>query len=371
MKVGLVAPPWLPVPPPSYGGTEMVIDFLACGLAKAGHDVRVFTTGDSDVPVPTEFVREHAAGDQIGSSIVELGHLAEAYDALADCDVVHDHTLSGPLWALAHNRPNVVTTCHGPLRDDLQRLYRAYGRWDLPVVAISHDQAAWAPDVPIARVIHHGVDPARFPSGTGDGGYLLFLGRMTADKGAHEAIQIARRTGRPLKIAAKMRDQDERNYFHARVQPLLGGDMEYLGEADNNTKLELLAGATALLNPIRWPEPFGLVMIEAMACGTPVLAFRCGSVPEIIENGVTGRIVSDVDEAVRAAPGLLKLDRKAIRAQFEKRFSSARMAAEYGRIYQRMLRRLPTPDSGYRHSPRVRPPSTDTAPAPEAPPTAA
>jgi glycosyltransferase involved in cell wall biosynthesis len=338
MKVGLVAPPWLPVPPPSYGGTEMVIDFLACGLAKAGHDVRVFTTGDSDVPVPTEFVREHAAGDQIGSSIVELGHLAEAYDALADCDVVHDHTLSGPLWALAHNRPNVVTTCHGPLRDDLQRLYRAYGRWDLPVVAISHDQAAWAPDVPIARVIHHGVDPARFPSGTGDGGYLLFLGRMTADKGAHEAIQIARRTGRPLKIAAKMRDQDERNYFHARVQPLLGGDMEYLGEADNNTKLELLAGATALLNPIRWPEPFGLVMIEALACGTPVLTYRVGAAPEIIDHGVTGFLCTDRSQLQLAVDRIGELSRADCRAAVAGYFSSERMVAEHISLYEDMMR---------------------------------
>jgi glycosyltransferase involved in cell wall biosynthesis len=335
MKVGLLAPPWLPVPPPSYGGTEMVIDTLACGLVKAGHDVRVFTTGDSEVPVPIDFARDRAAGDRIGFGAIELGHLAEAYETLSDCEIIHDHTLAGPLWALAHNHRHVVTTCHGPLSDDFRRIYRAYGR-QLPVIAISHDQAARAPDVSIARVVHHGVDSERFPSGAGDGGYLLFLGRITPDKGPREAILIARQTGHPLKLAAKMREPDEQAYFHTQVEPLLGGDIEYVGEADNDTKVDLLAGARALLNPIRWPEPFGLVMIEALACGTPVLTCRIGAAPEIIDQGVTGFLCTDRRELLRAVDRIDELRRSDCRAAIAGHFSSERMVADYVSLYEKV-----------------------------------
>jgi glycosyltransferase involved in cell wall biosynthesis len=334
MKVGLVAPPWLPVPPPSYGGTELVIDHLAVGLVKAGHDVLVFTIGDSDIPVPTDYVREHPAVDEMGSSTVELGHLAAAYEALSDCEVIHDHTLAGPLWALAHHRRGVVTTCHGPLQDDLRRIYRAYSRQRLPVVAISHDQAARAPDVTISRVIHHGVDPERFPAGKGDGGYLLFLGRMTPEKGAHEAVRIARETGHPLKLAAKMRAHEEVAYFRQCVEPLLGGDIEYVGEACSDAKIDLLAGARALLNPIRWPEPFGLVMIEALACGTPVLTNWVGAAPEIVEHGVTGFVCTDRDQLRRSVDRIDELRRPSCRAAVAEHFSSERMVADHIDLYE-------------------------------------
>jgi glycosyltransferase involved in cell wall biosynthesis len=337
MKVGLVAPPWLPVPPPSYGGTEVVIDTLARGLTKAGHDVQVFTTGDSEVPVPIGFVRERAADTQMGHGGVELGHLAEAYEALADYDIIHDHTLAGPLWALAHGRRPVVTTCHGPMLDDYRRIYRAYAP-RIPVIAISHDQSERAPDVPVAKVIHHGVDPLRFPVGDGDGGYLLFLGRMTPGKGAHEAIRIAREAGQPLKLAAKMRQPEEWDYFRARVRPLLGGEVEYLGEVGYDDKLELLGAARALLNPIRWPEPFGLVMIEAMACGTPVLALRSGAAPEIVGHGVTGFVCADHGQLLDAVGRIDELRRRDCRAAVAGYFSSERMVADHIGFYEEVLR---------------------------------
>lgn len=336
MKVGLLAPPWIPVPPPSYGGIETVIDCLARGLTKAGHDVVVFTVGESEVPVPTRYVRDLAVGE-IGSAGLELGHVAWAYEGLADRDVIHDHTLVGPLWAVTRGRDHVVTTCHCPLAGELQHVYGFYGS-RLPVVAISHDQAARAPDVPVEAVIHHGVDPERFPSGRGDGGYLLFLGRMTPEKGAREAAQIARTCRRPLKIAAKMREVAECAYFHEQVEPLLGGDVEYVGEADVDDKLRLLADAQALLNPIHWAEPFGLVMIEALACGTPVLTYATGSAPEVVEHGVTGFVCADHAELVAAVGEVDRLRRQDCRAAVSEYFSTERMVADHIRLYEKICR---------------------------------
>jgi glycosyltransferase involved in cell wall biosynthesis len=223
------------------------------------------------------------------------------------------------------------------LCEDLRDIYRAYGQ-RMPVIAISADQAERAPDVPIARVIHHGVDPEQFPSGEGEGGYLLFLGRMTPDKGAHEAIGIAREAGLPLKLAAKMREPDEFAYFHQHVEPLLGAGVQHVGEASKVDKLELLAGASALLNPIRWPEPFGLVMIEALACGTPVLTYAAGAAPEIVEQGVTGFLCADQAALIEAIGRIGELNRRDCRAAVAGHFSSERMVSEHLGLYEEMIR---------------------------------
>lgn len=333
MKVGLLAPPWLPVPPPSYGGTESVVDGLARGLQRAGHDVLLFATGDSTSCVPTAFSLTTAARERFEDSAVELGHVAEGYEALADCDVIHDHTLAGPAWALGQGLRAVVTTCHQRLDGELRGVYRAYGE-RLPVIAISHDQASRAPEVRIARVIHHGVDLAEFPVGRGDGGYLLFLGRMTPDKGVRDAVIVARETGQPLKLAAKMGHPDERAYFAEQVEPLLGGDIEFLGEVGGSEKLELIGAARALLSPIRWPEPFGLVMIEALACGTPVLVCPVGAAPEIVDHGVTGFLCADRDALVIAVPKVAELDRAACREAVVERFSTERVVVEHIELYE-------------------------------------
>jgi glycosyltransferase involved in cell wall biosynthesis len=334
MRIGLVAGPWLPVPPPAYGGTEGVIDRLATGLLAAGHDVLLFTTGDSTCPVPRAWARERAAPERLGESFVELHHLVHAYDTVQDCDIVHDHTILGPAYARC--RPGVlVTTNHGPFLRELNDIYERAAR-HAAIVAISHDQASRA-TMPVAAVIHHGLGPDAFVAGAGDGGYLLFLGRFHPDKGAHEAVRLAREAGVPLLLAAKMREPAEVAYFEQHVEPLLGDGIEYVGEVGPADKLALLGGARALLNPIRWAEPFGLVMIEALACGTPVLASPMGAAPEIVDDGRTGYLCETREEFLAAIAKVGGLDRDACRRDAALRFSADRMVAQHVALYERLL----------------------------------
>jgi len=335
VRIGLIAPPWLPVPPPAYGGTEAVVDRLARGMQAAGHDVVLFTTGDATCPVERRWVFEAAQAPRMGEAVAELRHLVHAYDALASCDLVHDHTVVGPAYAERLPALPVVTTNHGPFDRELLDVYRAVAH-RVPVIAISHAQAATAPGLPLAGVIHHGIDVDRFPVGSGGGGHLLFLGRMTPDKGAEQAVAIARRAGLPLVLAAKMREPAERRYFEERVRPLLGPGVDFVGEVGGKDKCDLLAGSVALLNPIQWDEPFGLVMIEALACGTPVLATARGAAPEIVDAGVTGFLGSE-DDLVAAAGRVSELDRAACRAAVAERFSTARMVDEHLDLFARIL----------------------------------
>lgn len=336
LRIGLIAPPWLPVPPTSYGGTENVIDDLARGLVADGHDVVLYATGDSTCPVTRRWTYRAAQSSRLGEAVVELRHLVDAYDTLTDFDVIHDHTILGPVLAggTSARATPVVTTCHGPFDDDLLPIYRRVAR-RVPVIAISHHHASTASGVPIAAVIHHGVDPARFPVGRGDGDYVAFLGRMAPGKGVDVAARAAKAAGVPLKIAAKMREKAECDYFEHRVRPLLGPGVEYLGEIGGTEKLELLGAARALLNPIRWNEPFGMVMIESLACGTPVVATPRGSVPEIVDDATTGHVVSSEHGLTCALQRLDELDRAACRTAVETRFSAQRMVANHVELYQR------------------------------------
>jgi glycosyltransferase involved in cell wall biosynthesis len=342
MRIGIVAPPWLPVPPPGYGGTESVLDRLARGFVAAGHDVLLWTTGDSTCPVPKGWVLDRAETDRMGFDAVELRHLLRGYEALLDwgADIVHDHTLIGPVYARCHPQLPVVTTNHGPFDEALSDLYAAVGD-DVPVIAISHDQAARAGGVHIAAVIHHGIDLDAFPFGEGDGDergeYFLFLGRMTPEKGARHAAVAARRAGVRLVIAAKMREPLERAFFGEQIQPLLDDRVSFVGEVGGADRLRLLQGARALVNPIRWPEPFGLVMIEALACGTPVLAFSEGSAPELIDHGATGFLCDDIDELTERLGEVTDLDRHRCRQVAEERFSTERMVADHLRLFERLL----------------------------------
>jgi glycosyltransferase involved in cell wall biosynthesis len=339
MRIGLIAPPWTPIPPDLYGGIELVVDQLARGIQAAGHDVLLYTTGDSTCPVPRRWVLPQAEGQRIGMAVPELRHVIHAYEALKDCDVVHDHTMMGPFHAEHYPGLPVATTIHGPFNEDLQDLYRAQsGR--VPLIAISHAQHRAAPDIPVARVIHHGIDASLFPVGDGggdaDGPYVVFLGRMADDKGAHRAVRIARRAGIRILMAAKMREPWEKRYFIEQVEPLLGPDAHYLGEVSHQRKLELLTGASALLFPIRWNEPFGMVMIEAMACGTPVLAFPEGAAPEVVADGSTGFLCEDEDAMVRAIDRLGELKRADCRLAVEGYFSTQRMVAEHIELFESM-----------------------------------
>ena len=340
MRIGLIAPPWTPIPPVLYGGIELVVDQLARGMQDAGHEVLLYTTGDSTCPVPKQWVLPLAEGQRIGMAVPELRHVLHAYEAVRECDVVHDHTVMGPLHSANYPDLPVATTIHGPFNDELTDLYRATsGR--VPLIAISHAQHRAAPDLPVARVIHHGVEAAQFPFGDGagdaEGPYVLFLGRMADDKGCHRAIEVARRAGFRILMAAKMREPWEMQYFADKVEPLLGPDAVYLGEVSHERKLELLAGASALLFPIRWNEPFGMVMIEAMACGTPVLAFPEGAAPEVVTDGTTGFLCADEDAMVDALGRIDQLERQDCRLAVEGYFSTRRMVAEHVQLFESML----------------------------------
>lgn len=343
MRIGLVAPVWCSVPPSGYGGTEQVVDALARGLHELGHEVVLAATGDSTCPVPRMSLLRRPA-PTIGEQLPELRHVVHAHERLADCDVIHDHTLSGPLLAVGRRSgPAVVTTCHGELSAELGDYYRQLAP-HVTVIGISHAQASAAPGG-VHAVVHHGVVPSDFPVGAGEGGHLLFLGRMSPDKGADRAIRAARAAGVPLLLAAKMREPSEREYFARHVEPLLGDDAHYLGEVDFATKTALLAGACALLVPIRWPEPFGMVMIEALACGTPVLAFPEGAAPEVVEHRRTGFLCRDEADMAAAVSRLGEISRADCRASAERRFSARRMAADHVRVYRSALarRNLPRP----------------------------
>ncbi len=335
MRIAMIAPPWVAVPPPAYGGTEAVIDQLCQGLVAAGHEVTLFATGDSTCPVPVRSVYRDANGIDMGNAAIELRHVLFAHGQLGEFDVVHDHTLAGPVLAAASGDLALVTTNHGTFNDELAAIYRQVAN-RVPVIAISARQAAGAGDIPIAAVIHHGVDVDAFPVGPGGDG-LVFLGRMAESKGVHLAARAAREAGVPLRIAAKMREAPEYEYFERKVRPLLGDGVEYLGEVGFDEKLELLGGARALLNPIQWEEPFGMVMIESLAVGTPVLTFPLGAAPEIVDHGVTGYLSDTWDELVTSIDGASALDRAACRAAVEARFSTARMVSDHLALYQQTI----------------------------------
>jgi glycosyltransferase involved in cell wall biosynthesis len=335
LRVGIIAPPWVPVPPPSYGGTELVLDVLARGIKQRGHDVVLFTTGDSTCEVYRDWLFERADPDRIGAAVIELRHAGAAYDALANCDIVHDHTLAGLFLADLHLGLPVVTTNHGPFDDDLADIYR---RADLPVIAISNDQASRAPsDIDVARVIHHGLDLSRYPFDPCGGRYLASLGRMNPTKGIDTAIEVARRAGMPMLIAAKMRERPEQDYFEQVIRPMLGGDIEYIGEVGHAGKIELLQGALALVNPVRWPEPFGLVMIEAMACGTPAIVTRQGAAPELVTDGVTGFVADSVEQLASTVGRAGAVERRRCREIAELRFSMDRMARDHIELYRSVI----------------------------------
>jgi glycosyltransferase involved in cell wall biosynthesis len=312
-----------------------VIDRLARGFVAAGHEVLLYTTGDSTCPVPRAWVREAAAPEQIGQSYVEMHHLLHAYDEVGAYDVVHDHTVVGPIYAKGRTRGPIVTTNHGPFSGEMNEIYSRMAE-HAAVVAISHDQASRS-SVPISAVIHHGLDPDEFPVGDGEGDHVVFLGRFSPDKGAREAVLAATQAGVPLVLAAKMREPLEVDYFEAEVKPLLSDTVQYVGEVGAQRKRELLGSARALLNPIQWPEPFGLVMIEALASGTPVVTTRWGAAPEIVDDGVTGFLCDSVDELADALGRLDEIDRTACRKVVEGHFSTERMVREHLDLYERLF----------------------------------
>ncbi len=329
------------VPPKLYGGTERVVAHLTDELVELGHNVTLFTSGDSVTKAKLEAVWPHALRldpkmrDYLAPHIVMLETVARR---AAEFDIIHLHVDYLAYPTLSRTGVPFVTTLHGRLDlPELRPLYDLFN--DVPVVSISDSQREPLPQANYVATIYHGIPEQQLIPGPGDGGYLAFVGRISPEKAPDAAIRIATRAGKRLRIAAKV-DNVDKAYFAERIEPLLGApNVEFIGEIGDDAKSELLGKAEALLFPIAWREPFGLAMIEAMACGTPVVAMRRGSVPEVVDDGVTGFIVDTEDEAVAAIGRLPELDRDGIRRVFETRFSARRMAESYLAIYRGLIAR--------------------------------
>ncbi len=346
MRVGLIASPFISVPPLAYGGTELFIANLAEGLQRLDMDVTVYTNGESAVNADVRWIypkHEWPLSSELAGTTKEVDHNSWAIaEADRDCDVIHvNSALAVPLSRLT-TKP-VVCTLHHPYEAALSELYGRHN--EVSYVAISEYQALQHASL-MPRVIHHGIDMSRYRFVGQKQPYVCFLGRICPIKGTHNAIEIARRAGIPLKIAGEIQPI-YREYYETRIKPHIDGRfIEFLGEADHALKCELLSNATALLFPVEWEEPFGLAMIEAMACGTPVIAFPGGAVEEIVENGISGRVCRNVEEAASALQ-TNTFHPYIVRQWAEKRFSADAMAQQYRRLYSELLEDEPSPDAKF------------------------
>ena len=337
MRIALVASPFICVPPERYGGTELFVAQLAVGLKKIGLEPIVYTNGESTVPVERRWLypkSEWPIHGEIHANLKDIDHTAWAVaDARRDCDIVHLNSAPG----LAHSRfdiPPLVYTIHHPHEPSLSSFYERYP--EINFVTISNFQRKHE-KMPRVRVIHHGLNFDKYHLVTDKHSYVAFIGRIAPVKGTHLAIAAARSAGIKLKIAGEVQPQF-RGYFDSEIKPFIDGDaVEYIGEADLAAKNELLGHALALLFPIQWDEPFGLVMIEAMACGTPVIAFPGGSVPEIVEDGVSGRVCKSVEEMARHLRNIGEFDATVVRTYAQKKFSLERMVQQYVDLYSEIL----------------------------------
>jgi glycosyltransferase involved in cell wall biosynthesis len=332
VRIAVLSPVWFPVPPTGYGGIEWVVSLLADGLVDGGHDVTLFAAGESRTKARLSSLFETAPSHEIGTSQTEIRHALSCLEHAEDFDVISDH--SGPPAAALAGA--VATPClhtvHGPLSGDPGDLYAQIARVAprTGLISISMNQRRPRPELPWAANIPNALDFSVYPYAPHRGDYLLFLGRMNPEKGAHRAITVAMEADLPLKLAGKKREPPEQAYFRELVEPhLKPGRIEYLGEVSHGQKVELLQDARAVLFPIEWEEPFGLVMIEAMACGTPVIATRWGSVPEVVEDGRSGVIVDNYRDIAGALERADALDSADIRRAVEERFSRERMVADY------------------------------------------
>jgi glycosyltransferase involved in cell wall biosynthesis len=338
MRIAQVSPLIEAVPPKLYGGTERVVAYLTDALVDLGHEVTLFASGDSRTKAqlasvwPRALRLDPTVHDVFAPLFMQLETVARRAH---EFDIIHCHLDYFAFPTLRLLGVPSITTLHGRLDlPELGPLYRLYH--DMPVVSIS-DAQRQPLEANYAATIHHGLPQKSLTQGPG-GAYLAFLGRISPEKGPDVAIRIAARAGIPLKIAAKV-DKVDREYFETKIEPLLAhADVEFIGEIADHQKAKFLGEAAALLFPIVWREPFGLVMIEAMACGTPVVAFNAGSVPEILEDGLTGFIVDSEDEAVEALRDISRLDRGRIRAEFERRFTAQHMAQNYLKLYSRLAK---------------------------------
>ncbi len=340
MRIAQIAPLFEAVPPKLYGGTERVVSSLTEELVAMGHDVTLFASGDSvtsaklSAPWPRALRLDPDIRDWVSTYAMLMEHVRQRAD---DFDVLHFHVDYWPNSLFSRQDVPFLTTLHGRL--DLKEFAAIYSMFPkVPLISISDNQRSPVPDLGWAATVYHGMPQYLLtPQKVESHDYFAFLGRISPEKGIERAIRIAQACGVPLKVAAKVDKADE-EYFKAQVEPLLAtGGVEFIGEINDAQKPAFLSGAKALLFAIDWPEPFGLVMIEAMACGCPVIAFRRGSVPEVMDDGVTGFIVDNVEEAIAACGRLGELDRAKVRAQFDARFTARRMAEDYVTVYEKLI----------------------------------
>lgn len=342
MKVAQIAPPWFTVPPHGYGGTERVVSELCEGLVRRGHEVTLFASGGSSTSARLVTPLPHPPPPaQLGSAPEDVFHAVSAYLRAGEFDLIHDHTgLTGAaMGALLGGKPPVVVTNHGSWTPEVRRLHGLLGD-RVGLVAISESQRRQNLEVPHLGVAYNGIDPAGFPYRADKEDFLCFVGRATPDKGIVEAIEIAERTGRKLVMVVKVNEPPEVEYWSREVEPRLTRDVEVLLGAEPALKLDVMSRARALLFPIQWEEPFGLVMTEAMACGTPVIACARGAAPEVVADGTTGFLVDSTDavrESVLAEARIDVIDPAACRARVEEHFSTERMVDAYEAIYRRAL----------------------------------
>jgi len=341
MYIAQIAPLAEAVPPRFYGGTERVIHWLTEELVALGHDVTLFASGDSVTSARLEAVWPRALrldGSVRDPNALHMAMLERVRQQANEFDFLHFHLDYYPFSLFCRQPVPFVTTLHGRL--DLPEHEPVFATFPtVPVISISDSQRRPVPDANWIRTIYHGLPRELLMPVPATPGYFAFLGRIAPEKGIDRAISIARRCGVPLRIAAKV-DKMDREYFNEKIRPQLDGrNVEYIGEIADHEKSEFLSGAVALLDPIDWPEPFGLVMIEAMACGTPVIAFNRGSIPEVIDEGLTGFIVEDEEGAIGAFNRLSLLSRERIRNRFEQRFTARRMALEYLAAYRGLMDR--------------------------------
>ena len=338
MRIALVAPPWYAIPPEGYGGIEWVVALLADGLTDRGHDVTLYAPPGSQTkarlvsPLP-----QAPSPETVGNPWWEASHALDAYDEVEGFDLLHDHM--GPVGVAigALSAAQTVHTLHGPFVEETSMLYRRVARhhW---FVAISERQRSQAPPgLRWAGVVYNGIPVDRYPYRQDKDDYLLFMGRVDDEKAPDLAVEAANRAGRRLVMCVTTKNERERRYWAEKVEPLLSDRVDVRGECGHEEKAELLAGAAALLFPVQWEEPFGLVMPEAMACGTPVVAWRNGAVPEVVEDGVTGFVVDSMDDFVRAIDRVGELDPRACRDVVERRFSGDAMVEGYLEAYRRAL----------------------------------
>ncbi|MHB1463540.1 MAG: glycosyltransferase family 4 protein [Thermoleophilia bacterium] len=335
MKIGMLAPPWIKIPPAGYGGIEWVVHYITDELVERGHDVTLFATGDSVTKARLVAAFPREMPDRIGQTMYDVQQVMSCFRQAGDFDVIQDH--SGFIAAAAAEfiETPVVHTLHGPFNSDICSFYRN-SRTSAHYVAISKYQRSCCPDLNYAGTVYNPIDIANwtFRGREQKDDFLLAFGRICADKGFHTAIEVAKRTGSNLVIAGAVQ-QVSRDYFETVIKPEVDGEqIRFVGEVSLSEKWNLFANARAFLFPIQWPEPFGLVMIEAMAAGTPVLAFPEGSVPEVVADGVTGFVVDNVDEMVEKLGQLDEIDPEACRRYVQDTFSVAKAADGYEQIYR-------------------------------------